>query len=1069
MDSSYNITWSASDNIGVTNIALYYSTDAGAGVASDDAGNFAADSSDADFTIKDCQAPTVDITSPVGGENWCTESGQTISWSASDNIAVTNIALYYSTDGGAGWITISDTEENDGIYPWTIPSTPSTQCRVKVVAYDEAGNFAADSSDGNFIIKDCQAPIVNITSPVGGESWCIDSSHDILWSATDDLGVTRIALYYSTDAGSNWTPIDEDEPNDGAYTWTLPSAPSNECRVKVIAYDEASNTGEDVSDSNFVIADCQAPTVDITSPVGGESWCISSSHDILWSASDDIGIVNIALHYSTNGGAFWIPIDETEPNDGAYTWTIASAPSTECRVKVIAYDEAGNAAADSSDNNLTIEDCQPPTLSLVAPVGGESWCVGSVHDIIWLALDDVEVTNIALYYSTDGGAVWIPIDEDEHNDAIYTWTVPSTPSTQCRVKVMAYDEAGNVAEDTSDTDFTIQECESPSVSVIAPNGGQSWCTGSTHDILWSASDNVEVTNVALYYSTDGGAVWIPIDEEEPNDGVYPWVVPDAPSLHCRVKVVAYDEASNSGQDASDADFTIRECQPPNVSVIAPNGGESWCTGTSHYITWAATDDDSVTRIALYYSTDGGSGWIAIDEDEPNDGLYPWIIPNTPSTGCRVKVIAFDETGSAGEDTSDGDFAIRDCQAPTVDLTSPVGGESWCIGSSHDITWSATDDDSVTRIALCYSTDGGSNWIPVDEDEPNDGIYPWIIPNTPSAECLVKVEAYDAANNTAGDSTDSNFTIGNCQSPVVSVLDPNGGEDWCIGESYEILWSATDDIAVTNIALYYSTDGGSSWITIDEDEPNDGVYPWTMPNTPSTRCRVKVVAYDDADSSGEDASDNDFTIRDCEPPTVSVIDPNGGEEWCVGSGHDILWSASDNLGPTKIVSLYYSTDGGSSWTPIDENEFNDGVFAWIIPDAPSVQCRVKVKAYDEAGNIGEDMSNGDFTICQTNDVDHGIEDPNAPANFALLQNHPNPFNPGCKIPYRLATPCMVVLEVYNMRGQKVKTLLEEYQTPGHKTVYWDGTDELGRNVPAGVYLYRLSAGDFADSRKMILLK
>jgi photosystem II stability/assembly factor-like uncharacterized protein len=684
-------------------------------------------------------------------------------------------------------------------------------------------------------------------------------------------------------------------------------------------------------------------------------------------------------------------------------------------------------------------------------------------------LDDVEVTNIALYYSTDGGAVWTPIDEEEHNDGLYTWTIPNTPSTQCRIKVMAYDEAGNVGEDASQGDFTIQECQSPTVSVIAPNGGESWCTGSSHDIIWSASDNVEVTNIALYYSTDGGAGWIPIDESEPNDGVYPWVIPGTPSIQGRVKVMAYDEAGNFGEDISNANFTIRECLPPTVSVIAPNGGESWCMGSSHDITWSASDDDSVTRIALYYSTDGGSGWTPVDEDEPNDGLYAWIVPNTPSAQCRVKVIAYDETGSTGEDTSDGNFTIGDCQSPTVDLTSPVGGEGWCTGSSHDIFWSASDNIAVTRIALYYSTDGGSSWIPIDEDEPNLGVYPWIIPNTPSPECRVKVQAYDAANNTAADSSDSNFTIGDCQSPVVSVLNPNGGEDWCIENSYEILWSASDDIAVTNIGLYYSTDGGSSWIPIDEDEPNDGVYPWILPNTPSTQCRVKVIAYDEADSTGEDTSDSNFTIRDCESPTVSVIDPDGGEEWCIGSSHDVLWSASDNLGVTKIVSLYYSTDGGSSWMPIDENEFNDGLYSWTIPDTPSAQCRVKVKAYDEAGNIGEDISNGDFTICQANDVDDWIDNPNAPPYFALSQNHPNPFNPACKIAYALASGCLVKLEIYNMRGQRVRILVDQYQTAGRKIIGWDGRDDQGKDVPTGLYLYRLRAGEFVDSKKMVLLK
>ncbi|UCB52248.1 MAG: hypothetical protein JSV10_09720, partial [Candidatus Zixiibacteriota bacterium] len=116
--------------------------------------------------------PTVSVTSPVGGESWCIDSSHAITWSASDDTLVTNIALYYSTDGGTGWIPISDTEENDGTYSWIIPSTPSIQCLVKVVAFD-ATDSTADSSDGNFTIKDCEAPTVDVTSPVGGEEWCI--------------------------------------------------------------------------------------------------------------------------------------------------------------------------------------------------------------------------------------------------------------------------------------------------------------------------------------------------------------------------------------------------------------------------------------------------------------------------------------------------------------------------------------------------------------------------------------------------------------------------------------------------------------------------------------------------------------------------------------------------------------------------------------------------------------------------------------------------------------------------------------------------------------------------------
>ncbi len=97
-------------------------------------------------------------------------------------------------------------------------------------------------------------------------------------------------------------------------------------------------------------------------------------------------------------------------------------------------------------------------------------------------------------------------------------------------------------------------------------------------------------------------------------------------------------------------------------------------------------------------------------------------------------------------------------------------------------------------------------------------------------------------------------------PIVTLQSPNGGEQWQIGESRNIAWTATDDVAVTAIDLYYSTDGGVTYpYVIALGEPNDGVFPWTVPNAPTTQCRVKVVAHDGDGHSAEDASAADFTI------------------------------------------------------------------------------------------------------------------------------------------------------------------------------------------------------------------
>ena len=93
----------------------------------------------------------------------------------------------------------------------------------------------------------------------------------------------------------------------------------------------------------------------------------------------------------------------------------------------------------------------------------------------------------------------------------------------------------------------------------------------------------------------------------------------------------------------------------------------------------------------------------------------------------------------------------------------------------------------------------------------------------------------------------------------------------------------------------------------------------------------------------------------------------------------------------------------------------------------------------------------------------------PETYALHQNYPNPFNPETNIGYDLADESMVSLKVYDMKGTLVKTLLNENQSSGHKTVKWDGTSDLGQKVSAGLYLYRIQTDGFTSTKKMALLK
>ena len=93
----------------------------------------------------------------------------------------------------------------------------------------------------------------------------------------------------------------------------------------------------------------------------------------------------------------------------------------------------------------------------------------------------------------------------------------------------------------------------------------------------------------------------------------------------------------------------------------------------------------------------------------------------------------------------------------------------------------------------------------------------------------------------------------------------------------------------------------------------------------------------------------------------------------------------------------------------------------------------------------------------------------PDDYQLSQNYPNPFNPQTHIRYQLAQPGPVSLAVYNVRGQMICRLVDEEQPAGEHQVTWQGVDHLGRSVASGIYFYQLVAGEFVQTRKMLLLK
>jgi hypothetical protein len=110
--------------------------------------------------------------------------------------------------------------------------------------------------------------------------------------------------------------------------------------------------------------------------------------------------------------------------------------------------------------------------------------------------------------------------------------------------------------------------------------------------------------------------------------------------------------------------------------------------------------------------------------------------------------------------------------------------------------------------------------------------------------------------------------------------------------------------------------------------------------------------------------------------------------------------------------------------------------------------------------------GSITILDQGAPNPGIE------SFQLSQNFPNPFNPATTIQFSVGSggaPILTTLQIHNILGHKVRTLLDEPKNAGSHQVIWDGKDDSGKEVASGVYLYRIEAGDFTETKKLVLLK
>ena len=194
--------------------------------------------------------------------------------------------------------------------------------------------------------------------------------------------------------------------------------------------------------------------------------------------------------------------------------------------------------------------------------------------------------------------------------------------------------------------------------------------------------------------------------------------------------------------------------------------------------------------------------------------------------------------------------------------------------------------------------------------------------------------------------------------------------------------------------------------------------------------------------------------------IGINNPQGGENFQAGNVVPIQWYILINHGSCNY-DLLFSSDGGVTWDSIANNlPQTQLTFDWTLPNVQTNLGQIKVVQDNDVGT-DYDAASGNFTTNYTTGIDEKVVKINA---FKLYNAYPNPFNPSTKINYSVPMRSIVSLKIFDLLGNQVSELVNREIEPGTYDINFNAI-----NLPSGVYFYRLRAGSFVETKKMILLK
>ena len=808
-----------------------------------------------------------------------------------------------------------------------------------------------DISDANFTIQEAEPyyQINNINyihSPFGVVN--------LNWK-TAAFEQELIDLHYTLDGGLNWILIEDDfsstydgdDPFSGSYTWNLPIGPPNEFQVRI-------SDPSDISIGASTNVSTITEYITVTSSAGGVR---CSNESISWSAYTTSGVFKVEY---TLDGIIWETLDEeyigNEDGGNSYGWQLPDMLSSHVQYRIT--DAQDPLKTDESNVGSII--APPNGVELLSPNGFESFIAGTTQQINYEYASGT--SSVSFQWSVNDGQSWGGLNTltNDFPGGQATFEVPNYPTGSARIKIISNLYNG-CDYDISDETFTIVS----SVNVLQPNGGESWqaTVGSLdHGADITFSDATRVVNS------------VRVIKNQSSTNFSQTFYPDSPLNKLRIRFDSYwiqngysrilvlgttenfNQATNccntvesSGFNAFNNTYTSNRADG-SITIYTEGGSQKRFTA---YIESVGTDTHEIrwdiigtsARFNINYSTDNGSTWKDIVKNypiygsnansaTPSIGVYNWQVPNTPSETALVKVTDVENGGVV--DISDANFTIQEAEPLLLlELLTQNNGEVYYYDKQHEIRWN--NPDSFTQVGslninLDYSINGGVTWTNIVTDYPNTGSYLWTIPevNTPQDQSLIRVQ--ETGNLDKFDVSNNYIKL----RPRLSIISPNDNESLfqsCTESS--ITWYGG---ASNNYNIEISTNNGDDWSLVANRNSNAyfNSYDWSIPNTPSQSCLVKIYERDNPEYY--DVSDYVFTIE----PSISITSPQENEN--TGSANIVNISWESNF-TSDTYNIDYSNNYGASWISIvEDQQFMSTSYDWDVSTLDETIVYIRVSDF-----------------------------------------------------------------------------------------------------------------------------